>query len=418
MAGNTLICGIINYFFLTIGNITGYWDLMRSSGDAGSPGSSQGDSYLVIKRYVQFKKDVNLRDSLLDQMKYIGSQAIYSVYLVDRIYGCNGRQNTLYTAIYRTVGCTVSRSLRGLYGTVPVESPKSMVRQVEHLLQESKTSQRNEVSIALARVGISGSLPTKRDLGHHEGILGRVEILGRGSSGIPGFFKEGANQIPMNLPATKLKSGIDRGRAEGPAEILLKELCLRASPGKKGKIFRGYMVEVKRKEEDIIVRQERKIYAIWEGLATGKGGSTSTPSAGAGNPKKRPKKLVEVEKMPADVELVEEPVFTYTGDFDDSCDVPISVMVKHVISEGKKDINGLVENNDGALECTADAEDPNIEVPGVAEESETVQGRSNLDEMEVLGRGKRKRHVPAWHGKDWIFTRDSDVEEGRTKKQR
>ncbi|KAF9061595.1 hypothetical protein BDP27DRAFT_1369507 [Rhodocollybia butyracea] len=189
-----------------------------------------------------------------------------------------------------------------------------------------------------------------------------------------------------------------------PGESLLKELCLRASPGKKGKIFRGYMVEVKRKEEDIIVRQERKIYAIWEGLATGKGGSTSTPSAGAGNPKKRPKKLVEVEKMPADVELVEEPVFTYTGDFDDSCDVPILVMVKHVISEGKKDINGLVENNNGALECTADAEDPNIEVPGVAEE--------------MLGRGKRKMHVPAWHGKDWIFTRDSDVEEGRTKKQR
>lgn len=93
----------------------------------------------------------------------------------------------------------------------------------------------------------------------------------------------------------------------------------------------------------------------------------------------------------------EEPVFTDTGYFEDLFNIPVDAVIEYVVSEGKKDIPGLVEEMDGTLVRIAEAEDPDI-VPEVAEV-----------EPEDLGRGKRNCIASRLYTKDWEYTNDRDV---------
>lgn len=119
------------------------------------------------------------------------------------------------------------------------------------------------------------------------------------------------------------------------------------------------------------------------------------------------------EKKELPDEVIEEikPKFTETGDFDDSCDVPIGAVIEHVMSEGKEPVEGIVELEDGGLTRLAEAEDRNIEAPEVAKVEE---------EKEVeLGRGKRAHtSTKRLHEKDWLYTYDEDVVDEGVKKKR
>lgn len=95
----------------------------------------------------------------------------------------------------------------------------------------------------------------------------------------------------------------------------------------------------------------------------------------------------------AEEEELEEPVFTDTGYFDDSCDVPILDLIEHVISEGKGNVDGIVEQEDGTLVRLADAEDPDVEVVEAP--------------VKELGRGKRNRIATRLYNKDWEYTEDT-----------
>lgn len=129
-------------------------------------------------------------------------------------------------------------------------------------------------------------------------------------------------------------------------------------------------------------------------------------------PGPHPKKKA-TEASTNDTEEVEEiePPFTETGNFEDSCDVPIKAMIEHIVSEGKEVLEGVVEEENGGLVRIAEAEDPDIPL----EINPEVKS-------EELGRGKRNRTSTArLHDKDWVYTKDDDVpdvEEGGSKKKR
>ncbi|KAE9389603.1 hypothetical protein BT96DRAFT_1003074 [Gymnopus androsaceus JB14] len=122
-------------------------------------------------------------------------------------------------------------------------------------------------------------------------------------------------------------------------------------------------------------------------------------SDGAKKAKKPPTSAIPEAKE------VQEPEFTSTGDFDNSCDVPVEVMIEHVISEGKKDIVGLAVN-EGGLKHTADAEDPDIKVPVLKEDEveKLPEAGPSLPHAVELRRGKQDRKALTWQTKDWVFT--------------
>lgn len=124
----------------------------------------------------------------------------------------------------------------------------------------------------------------------------------------------------------------------------------------------------------------------------------------SGGSKKSAKAVAVPER---ELEELEEPEFTCTGDFDDSCDVPLEIMIEYVVAEGKEVLDGLAVNEQGGLERTGDAENSDITVgeDGLAD----VPEAGSSAQAEELGRGKRIRSRPAWQNKDWVFTRDTDV---------
>ncbi|KAJ3991271.1 hypothetical protein F5050DRAFT_1812732 [Lentinula boryana] len=109
-----------------------------------------------------------------------------------------------------------------------------------------------------------------------------------------------------------------------------------------------------------------------------------------------------------------EPVFTDTGCFDDSCDIPIGAIVDYVVSEGKDISKGVVEGVNGKITRTAEAEDPDVEAPAVVAEGQ--------EETKEMGRGKQVRKLTArMMSKDWEFTADLDIasaEVGSSQKKR
>ncbi|KAJ3980044.1 hypothetical protein F5890DRAFT_1543780, partial [Lentinula detonsa] len=116
-------------------------------------------------------------------------------------------------------------------------------------------------------------------------------------------------------------------------------------------------------------------------------------------------------------EETEEPMFTATGDFDDSCDVPIEALVEHVISEGKESLEGVLELEDGSLARVADVEDPDAEIPAVQDEEPAEE--KQLEGPKELGQGKRQRIASSkLNSKDWEYTRDEDVEDEGKKRLR
>ncbi|KAE9402388.1 hypothetical protein BT96DRAFT_937193 [Gymnopus androsaceus JB14] len=88
-----------------------------------------------------------------------------------------------------------------------------------------------------------------------------------------------------------------------------------------------------------------------------------------------------------------ELTFMDTGNFDDSCDIPLGAVIEHVLLEGKETIAGVVEQED-------EAEDPDAEVPVVMEVKEKEEGQ-------MLGH-------------DWEWTNNNNVsgDEGMKKRRK
>lgn len=79
----------------------------------------------------------------------------------------------------------------------------------------------------------------------------------------------------------------------------------------------------------------------------------------------------------------------------DSCDVPIDVIVEHIITEGQSEIDGLVVDERGNLARSTEAEKMDADTERPAEH---------------LGRGKRTKTTSRWYGKDWEFHGDQKDE--------
>ncbi|KAJ3992785.1 hypothetical protein F5050DRAFT_1715021 [Lentinula boryana] len=113
--------------------------------------------------------------------------------------------------------------------------------------------------------------------------------------------------------------------------------------------------------------------------------------------------------------ILEEPVFTDTGYFNDSCNIPVDAIVEHIINEGNEEITGLVEQEDGTLERIAEIEDPEVDPATI--EAVTVEKAQETSEELDLGRGKQTRISTKLYSKDWVYTEDCSVEVEKKTKQ-